>query len=473
MLEIGRFRLAGEGTQLQLDGRLGAKDQTIDVQATGDANLGILQGFFRDLRSRGTATIKAQMTGSLTDPLFSGSATLHDGRLRHFSLPHSLESINGAISFDASGIRIDEVTGRLGGGNVTFGGRIGLNGFALGAISLTATGERMSVRYPDGFRSVIDADLALQGTTSSLLLNGTVVLQDGVWSKRIETNPDLFNLAGSPATSLGSTTAAPTLPVRFDVGITAASTLRIQNNIATMVASADLRLQGTYDRPLLFGRAEIERGDFLFEGNRYTVTPGGSIDFFNPSRVEPFFDVEAETRIRRPGQPYRLTVGLSGTASRFSYALNSDPPLPEVDIISLLFGQDVNLEDAELRALRSNATQESEAALMKAAMARLLVSPISTPVSRALGQAFGVDSVQITPTLGNETDTLTPSARVVIGKRISTRAFLTFARALGNSSSERDQVIVLEYDQNDRLGWVITQIGDGSYALDFRVRHRF
>ena len=61
----------------------------------------------------------------------------------------------------------------------------------------------------------------------------------------------------------------------------------------------------------------------------------------------------------------------------------------------------------------------------------------------------------------------------MIGKRISSRAFLTFARALGNSSSERDQVIVLEYDQNDRLGWVITQIGDGSYALDFRVRHRF
>ncbi len=50
----------------------------------------------------------------------------------------------------------------------------------------------------------------------------------------------------------------------------------------------------------------------------------------------------------------------------------------------------------------------------------------------------------------------------MIGKRISNRAYLTFARALGNSSSERDQVIVLEYDQNDRLGWVITQLGDGT-----------
>jgi autotransporter translocation and assembly factor TamB len=473
VLQIGRFRLAGEGTQLQLDGQLGLKDQTVDVQATGDANLGILQGLFRDLRSRGTAQLKAQMTGSFTNPVFSGSATLNDGRLRHFALPHSLESINGRVSFDASGIRVDEVTGRLGGGTVTFGGRIGLNGFALGDLSLTATGERMTVRYPEGFRSIIDADLGLQGTMNALVLTGTVIVQDGVWSKRIETSPDLFNLAGASATTLGSGAAAATPPVRFDVAIVAASSLRIQNNVANVVASADLRLQGTYDRPLLFGRAEIERGDVLFEGNRFIVTPGGSIDFFNPSRIEPFFDIEAETRVRRPGQPYRLTIGLSGTTSRFSYALNSDPPLPEVDIISLLFGQNVDLQDAELRALRSNAAQQSEEALLREGMARLLVSPISTPVGRALGQAFGVDTVQITPSLGNETDSLTPSARVVIGKRISNRAYLTFARALGTSGSDRDQVIVLEYDQNDRLGWVFTQIGDNTFALDFRVRHRF
>ena len=473
VLEIGRFRLAGEGTQLALDGRLGLKDQTIDVQATGDANLGILQGLFRNLRSRGRAALKAQMGGTFTSPVFGGSATLSDGRLRHFSLPHSLESINGRVSFDASGVRVDEVTGRLGGGNVVFGGRIGLDGFALGDLNLTAIGERMTLRYPEGFRSIVDADLGLQGNMNALVLNGTVMVQDGVWSKRLETSPDLFSLTGASTASLSPAAASTALPLRFDVAIVAASSLRIQNNVANMVASADLRLQGTYDRPLLFGRAEIERGDVLFEGNRLIVTPGGSIDFFNPSRIEPFFDIEFETRVRRPGQPYRLTIGLSGTTSRFSYALNSDPPLPEVDIVSLLFGQNVDLEDAELRALRSNAAQQSEETLLREGMARLLVSPISTPVGRALGEAFGVDTVQITPSLGNETDTLTPSARVVIGKRISNRAYLTFARALGTSSGDRDQVIVLEYDQNDRLGWVITQLGDNTFALDFRVRHRF
>jgi translocation-and-assembly-module (TAM) inner membrane subunit TamB-like protein len=473
--KVKSFHVAGEGTQLQLDGEVGLGTNTIALQATGDANLGILQGFFRDLRSRGTAALKAQMSGALDNPVFSGSATIADGRLRHFSVPHSLEAINGRLSFDARGIRLDEVTGRLGGGNVVFGGRIGLNGFAIGDINLTALGERMSVRYPEGFRSTIDADLTLQGTLNALVLNGTVTVQDGLWSKRLDTDPDLFNIGGGQSAGLSSAAAASTLPLRFDLDIVAASSLRIQNNVANMVASADLKLQGTYDKPLLFGRAEIERGDVVFEGNRYIITPGGSIDFFNPSRIEPFFDLEAETRLRPPGQDqtYRITIALSGTANRIAPSLNSDPPLPEVDIISLLFGQNVDVQGAELRALRSTATEQSEQALLLSGMGRLLVSPISSPVGRAVSEAFGIDTVQITPSIGNETDPLTPSARVVLGKRLSNRAYLTFARALGASSSQRDQILILEYEQNDRLGWVFTQVGEDTFALEFRVRHRY
>ena len=472
-VQIESFQLVGDGTKLALEGEVGLKNKSIGIQATGDANLGILQGFYRNLRSRGTAALTATIAGELSSPVFSGSATIADGRLRHFAFPHSLEAIDGRLSFDARGIRVDDVQGKVGGGNVTFGGRVGLNGFTLGDLSLTAVGERMSVRYPEGFRSTIDADLGLQGSMSAMVLNGTVVVQDSLWSKRIEVNPDLFNLRGAGESPLSPAAQATGLPLRFDIGIVAASTLRIQNNVANMVASADLRLQGTYDRPLLFGRAEIERGDFVFEGNRIVATPGGSIDFFNPSRIEPFFDLEFETRVRRPGQPYLLTIGVSGTTRGISFSLNSDPPLPEVDIISLLVGQNVDLEDAELRSLRSSAAQDSEQALLLDGMARLLTSPIAAPVGRAVERTFGVDTVQITPAIANESDTLTPSARVVIGKRISNRAYLTFARALGTSNDQRDQIIVLEYDQNERVGWVLTQLGDNTFALDFRVRHRF
>ena len=286
--------------------------------------------------------------------MFSGSATIADGRLRHFSLPHSLEAINGRLSFDAGGIRLDDVAARLGGGDVTFGGRIGLNGFTLGDLNLTATGERMRSAIPRASARSSTPTCAAGHARARCVLSGNVVVQDGVWSKRIETSPDLFNLAGTAATALG--VGAPRRR-RSRCGSTSTSTrrrrLRIENNIANMVASADLQLQGTYDRPLLFGRAEIERGDIVFEGNRYVVTPGGSIDFFNPSRIEPFFDIEAETRVRAPGpdlprdarlqrhdEPVQLLAQLGSAAARSRHRLAALRP-----------GRRTS-SDAELRALR-------------------------------------------------------------------------------------------------------------------------
>jgi hypothetical protein len=469
LLEVTRLRLAGDGTLLEVGGQVALHDGTVALEAKGDANLGILQGFFRNLRSRGNAALSAKISGSLQKPVFSGSAKVTDGRVRYLSLPHALESINGSISFDPDGVRIDDLTARLGEGQVRFGGRMAMNGFAPGELSLTANGEQMRVRYPEGFRSLIDADLWLRGTPASPILGGVVTVRDAVWNRRFEIDPNVFELGGSPA--VATAPAAPTFPLRLDIQVNAPSALRIENNIAHVVSSAELKLQGTYDKPLLFGHAEIERGDIVFEGNRYLVTRG-SIDFLNPAgRIEPLFDIEAETRVRVPAQTYRVTVSVNGTPSRISLTLGSDPPLPEIDIISLLFGQNTSLENAELRALRPEAATEAKEALIRALGARVIASPISAPVQRVVEETFGLDTAQVSPTIGSENDPLTPSARLILGKRLSARAFLTYSRALG--IADRNQIIVLEYDQSDRLGFVITQIGESTFAVDLRVRRSF
>ena len=469
-LEITRLRLAGDGTQLEVGGQVALHDNTVALEAKGDANLGILQGFFRSLRSRGNAALSAKISGPLQKPVFSGSAKVIDGRVRHLSLPHALESINGSISFDLGGIRIDDLTARLGEGQVRFGGRVAMNGFTPGELSLTANGEQMRVRYPEGFRSLVDADLWLRGSAASPILGGVVTVRDAIWSKRFEVDPNVFELGGGSPT-LVTGPAAPTLPVRFDIQVNAPSSLRVENNIAHVVSSAELKLQGTYDKPLLFGHAEIERGDIVFEGNRYLVTRG-SIDFLNPAgRIEPLFDIEAETRVRVPAQTYRVTVSVNGTPNRVSLTLASDPPLPEVDIISLLFGQTTSVDNAELRALRPEADTEAKEALIRALGARVIANPISAPVRRVVEETFGLDTAQVSPTIGTENDPLTPSARLILGKRLSPRAFLTYSRALG--IADRNQIIVLEYDQSDRLGFVITQIGESTFAVDLRVRRSF
>jgi hypothetical protein len=468
---IAQLKVRGEGTQLDVSGTVSLHDGTIDVNATGDANLGILQGFFRDLRSSGSASLAAGVSGRLEKPEFSGKATLTNGRIRHYLMPRSLDDINGVVSFDAGGLRLDNVTATLGGGAVTFGGRIPLEGFAPGELSLTATGERMRMNYPEGFRSEIDADITLRGTIQSPLLTGTVTVRDAVYGRRFATTPNFLDFGGETL-AIASPAAAPAIPLRFDIQIDApAGSLRIENNIARLEAQADLRLQGTYDRPLLTGRADIDRGDVVFEGNRYLVTRG-TVDFINPAAIEPYFDIEAETRVRVADQTYRVTLGFLGTRRQFVPTISSDPPLPMSDIIGLLFGQDPNLENAELRRYSSTAANQSEADLLRGLTSRLLTSPFSAPVGQVVEEVLGAGAtVLIAPMIGNEGDPLAPSARLVIGQRLSSRAYLTFSRGLGNAA--REQIIVLEYDQNDRVSWIITQNGDHTFAVDFRVRHVF
>ena len=466
VVRVERMQLTGEGTQLDLTGTIDLDTERIAMRATGDANLGILQGFFPDLRSSGNAEFVADIGGSLQEPLLLGRAFIYDGRIRHFSLAHSLESINGQILFDPGSVRFDGLKATLGGGDVRFGGRIGLNGYTPGELNVSAEGEQMQLRYPEGFRSVVDAQLTLQGDFYDPLLTGTVTVRDAVWVEQFEATPGLFDFTGGDQGSEQPTET--TLPLRFDVRIVAPSSLRIEDNRARIVATAELTLRGTYDSPLLFGNAEIERGVVFFEGNQYRVTHG-SIGFANPTKIEPFFDIEAETNVLVPGQIYRVVFRATGTTEQFIADFSSDPPLPQVDILLLLLGEVRDPQSGELRALRTPDVTEQQ--LIQSGAARLLTSPLSSVVE----QSFGVDTFRITPSLGDpsvqQSAELNPTARLLIGQRISDRAHVTLSRAL--TGAGRDLIVVLEYNQSDRHSWVLSQNEDRTYALDFRVRHAF
>ena len=105
----------------------------------------------------------------------------------------------------------------------------------------------------------------------------------------------------------------------------------------------------------------------------------------------------------------------------------------------------------------------------------MLANPISSEVGRVVEQTFGVDTFQLTPSLidpySQSTNRVNPSARVTIGKRISDRVYLTFSRSL--STSLNDQILLLEYDESDRLSWILSRNEDETYAIEVRVRHAF
>jgi translocation and assembly module TamB len=335
----------------------------------------------------------------------------------------------------------------------------------------------MRLRYPEGIRSVVDADLAIRGNYKTPTLSGTVTVKNAVWNRRIDAPGSIFDLAsraggGASGPLPPEPPAAAAVPLRFDVQILVPSTLRIENNLARMVANADLNLRGTYDRPVLCG-------EVTFEGRRYRLTRG-SIEFMNPNRIEPFFDVEAETNVRVPYQTYRVTVGFAGTSEQLRPTLSSDPPLPTADVLALLFS-DVRRTSTSAQGLapelRSGVREtQVQSDILAARATQAIAGTVSSEVGRVVEQTFGVDTFQLTPSFYDPytttTQRLNPTARVTIGKRISDRVYLTFSRSLGTTIN--DQIVLLEYEASDRLSWILSRNEDQqTYALEFRVRHVF
>ena len=465
-------RLAGEDTALELTGTANLQDDRMAVQVKGDANLAILQGFASNMRSSGRATLAATLQGTLAEPQLTGTMTAQGGRIRHFGLPHALENILGAIRFDSRSIRLDDLSARLGGGPVQFGGSIGVDGYRLGQIDVTMNGEQMRLRFPEGMRSLVDADLTLRGTTASATLSGQVVVRDAVYTAPFNAGGGFMGFADSATAAVaGGGEPTTTLPLRYDIRIDAPSTLQVRNSSIRLTARADLQLRGTYDRPLIVGRAEVERGEVAFEGRRYVVTRG-AIDLSNPTRIEPYFDLETETRVRVPGDTYRVTLQASGTIDRLNLAFSSDPWLPQVEILALLFSDVAPGRNIELRQYNTDITPQQQ--LLRERATRALTSAISSEVERVVSRTFGVDTFQLTPSLADpnqQSSRLDPAARVTIGKRLSDRLYLTYSRSL--SSSTQSQIILLEYDQTDRFSWILSSNEDRTYALDVRVRTTF
>ena len=92
-------------------------------------------------------------------------------------------------------------------------------------------------------------------------------------------------------------------------------------------------IQGTFDRPIVTGRVDLDRGEWVFGGTAIG-SQSGSIDFII-RRAGAVFDIAAFTRVRATGQSYDITLRLSGSLrSGLKFNGLSEPHLPEFQIFA-------------------------------------------------------------------------------------------------------------------------------------------
>jgi translocation and assembly module TamB len=282
----------------------------------------------------------------------------------------------------------------------------------------------------------------------------TLDVQQALWTRRYDLASELLAGGGQLSTERGSLDDS----LHLDLKIRAPGTLRVDNNLASLTARADLTVQGTASAPILLGRAEIDRGRVYFQGQNYVIRRG-SIDFANPDRIDPLFDIEAETRVRS----YNVTLAVNGSLGRMTPTLSSDPPLAPLQILNLLAGADESVVTSLAQA------QIGQARLAATGAATLAAGRLSEQMGLEKGaeKVFGLNRFSIDPTLLRGSGT-TPTARLTVGKRITSDLSVLYTQDLRGTE---ERILSLEYSLSDRFSVILERADPDGLAIDVRLRH--
>jgi translocation and assembly module TamB len=243
--------------------------------------------------------------------------------------------------------------------------------------------------------------------------------------------------------------------MHLDIAIKAPGTLRLDNNLASVVASADLTLTGSPSEPQVLGRLEVERGKVFFGGNTYEVRKGVAV-FSNPREINPVFDLEADTRLRN----YRLTLQANGTLDRVSTRITSDPPLTSPQIASLLTGGNEN--DVANIGSSVNNLQTLGAGGINSFASTLLDDNVTGRVA----QGFGLSRLSIDP--GKGLLGRTGGSRLTVGKRVNSNIEFIYSRNIFGGAD--NQLATAEYSLSNRFSLVASWEQPGGFAVDVRTR---
>ena len=452
IVRVEGFRLVHADGELQAAGSIGLDEQLLDLTLMGQGSSKAAELFAPGLTADGEFELEVAVAGPWTEPELLGTGRIREGSFRVEGFPHALSELNGSVTFDHRSLRIADITGRLGSGEVVVSGLVSIDDGEVAATDLRLQLTDSRLRYPSDLSMTVDADLRIVGDQNGRLLSGEVRIDEAVWSREYEISADIFTDAGGVAVPDAANPGGFLDDLAMDVRVETVSPFAVRNSIINLDANAALGLQGSAGSPAVVGRADLVEGEVYVGAHRFQIVSGRA-EFVDPRSIDPVFDVAAETNIRN----YRVRLTASGTAEQIEANLSSEPPLRHADILQLLSGV------PEQNLLRAR----SDDPVVAVSAANLLSQQFSSMIGRRAGRVFGIDRVTIDPFMIGRFSN--PTARVTLTKQVNRNLNIRYSSSL---SSAEDSIIVVEYARS-RVTWIFSRDEDGSLGVDFRLRRTY
>ncbi len=453
ILAFEAVRFEGQGTNLEVRGGVDLLEERLDLAVQGTNSLAMIGTKIPGLRfAQGNADTRLTLRGRLRKPTFDGQVLLHDGVITIPALNESLSQLKGEIQFAEGTIAIQSLTGKLAGGDVNVTGELALLGLQLHQMSLTAQANQVRVRYPADFFALLNADVLITGNSKAQQVTGEIGLARARYRQEIDIPTLLLRYRHR---ELEPPTLASESP-QFDIHVYTADPLRVDNRMAKVELMADLNVRGSASQPVVLGRVEVEKGSANVAGSQFSNV-SGSVDFLNPTRTEPFFDIAADTQKRG----YRIHATAAGTPQQFDLHLTSEPPLAEEDILAFL-----------ALGATGQAIATGAGALLPARVSSFLTGQLAEEIGRGVGAFVGVDRFEIEPVTGGIQGVGGP--KLTVGKRLTKDLSVTYSTTFGSTrGSTREDLASVEYRITDNIYLLGVRGERGDVGVDFKFSFRF
>lgn len=454
-----------------------AAGEEIDLHVrSSQVDLGLIQGFTNQLTNvTGTLQADVHVTGSGRDPHLSGYVDVQNGAFGVVQAGVGFTGLSTRIELAGDRIRIPSLRVLDENGHpLTISGDLAVHERQVGAVNMSVDSDDFQIIDNELGEVNVQTRLKLTGEVRRPRLEGEIrtdtarieldrillmfsnayaveALPDVVSAQQTVTSQkgadeatrDAFakgrDIGAEAAPSQNATAPATAAPqtgifsaLELNVNLIAPDNFVVRGDdlrpggaTASQVGSvnatigADLRIDKDENGPVTVrGTANTVRGFYEFQGRRFTIERGGTIQFHGLPQINPDLNVTAERLIPNTGVTARIHV--TGTARAPQIALSSNPPLDEADILSLIvFNRSVNeLGTGERASLAETA-------------GGIASGFVASSLGRSIGRALDVDLFEITT---SDAATGETAGGVTLGKQVSERAFVRFRQQFGQRS---------------------------------------
>jgi hypothetical protein len=295
---------------------------------------------------RGQSNFSLKLDGPFHNPKFLGSAFIRDGHFKLKSFPHALENVQGDAIFNQKKIVINSVRGRLGGGPFAASGFIELIDLNNVPVEILGQFSDVKLNVPDGFNTRGSGDINIRGKQFPYTLAVNYNIESGQIDRTTVKNISEDRRIVKPSTFLPKFINSQRFtPILLQIQTNIKRFIPVHLNITRIDVKSEISgqmlVEGSPDIPLLTGRINIQRGGKVTFRNNIFEIQSGYVEYKKSNPENPYLNVNAEARVaatlaNNEIRDYDIDLNVTGYANDPKITVSSDPPIGEVELISLL-----------------------------------------------------------------------------------------------------------------------------------------